>query len=162
MKSLLSIRVLFPLVVAGLISGCGGGAAKAPVEKLVNAAGSIKVDGKPVDGVRVRLTPINETKSVGGAWAVTKEDGTFTLTHWTNKEGIAPGSYLVTFSRLVKPDGTPLGPTDSPALVQAKETIAPKWSNPTPDQMAAVMRRVDIPESGKTDIEFSVTSSTKK
>ncbi len=148
------------VVVFGLFAGCSGGQ-KAPVEKLVNGSGAVKVDGKPASGVRIRLTPINETKSVGGAWAVTKDDGSFSLTHWSNKEGIAPGSYLITFSKLVKPDGTPLGETDSPALVQAKELISAKWSNPEPEQMAAVMRRVDVPDSGKQDIEFSITSSKR-
>jgi hypothetical protein len=41
-------------------------------------------------------------------------------------------------------------------MVQAKETIAKNWSNPEPDQMAALTRRVDIPEGGKTDIAFEI------
>lgn len=138
--------------------GCSG-APEAPVEKLVSGSGTIRIDGDPAANVRIRLTPINETKSVGGAWAVTKDDGTFKLTHWTNEEGIGPGSYLISFSRLLKPDGTPLGDNDSPALVQAKETIATAWSNPEPDQMSAVMRRVDISESGKVDIDFMITAA---
>jgi hypothetical protein len=146
------------LVSLTLISGCGGGV-KPPVEKLVSGSGTIKVDGKAVGGVRIRLSPINDTKSVGGAWAVTKDDGTFMLTHWSGKEGVTPGSYLVTFSKYVKPDGSPLGDKDSPALVRAKELIAPQWSSPEPEQMAALMRRVDIPESGKTDIDFSIAPS---
>jgi hypothetical protein len=81
------------------------------------------------------------------------------LTHWTNEAGIAPGSYLITFSRLVKPDGSPLGERDSPAMVQAKETIAKNWSNPEPDAMASVTRRVDIPDGGKTDIDFTIATS---
>ena len=149
------------LLASALLCGCGGGGPEAPVENLVKGSGTIKVDEKPVGGVRIRLTPINDTKSVGGSWAVTKDDGTFSLTHWTNAEGIAPGSYLITFSRLVKPDGTPLGEKDSPAMVQAKETIATVWSNPEPDQMAMLTRRVDIPEGGKSDIEFSITASAE-
>ncbi|MDP1796360.1 MAG: hypothetical protein Q8K78_02715 [Planctomycetaceae bacterium] len=147
------------LMLVSLVSGCGG--VKAPVEKLVNASGVIKLDGKPAEAVRIRFTPINETKTVGDAWAVTKEDGSFTVTHWSNKEGVTPGSYQITFSKLVKQDGTPLGANDSPALVQAKEVIAPQWSNPEPDQRIAVTRRVDIPESGKTDIQFSIASAKK-
>lgn len=152
---------LIVLLALTLLSGCGEAAKEGPVENLVKGSGSVKVDGEPAGAVRIRLTPINDTKSVGGSWAVTKDDGTFTLTHWTNKEGIAPGSYLITFSRLVKPDGSPLGEKDSPALVQAKETIATNWSNPEPDQMATLTRRVDIPEGGKQDIDFSITSEGK-
>lgn len=146
------------LIAVTSLTGCEK-TMEAPVEKLVPASGTIKVDGKPMGAIRIRLTPMNDTKSVGGAWAVTKDDGTFSLTHWTNEPGIAPGSYLITFSRFVKPDGTPLGERDSPAMVQAKETIAKNWSNPEPDQMATLARRVDIPEGGKTDIDFTITTS---
>lgn len=146
------------LLAMGSFTGCSE-SMEAPVEKLVGASGTIKVDGKPMGAVRIRLTPINDTKSVGGSWAVTKDDGTFALTHWTNEAGIAPGSYLITFSRLVKPDGSPLGERDSPAMVQAKETIAKNWSNPEPDAMASVTRRVDIPDGGKTDIDFTIATS---
>ena len=157
LQSLSSIFVASLIAITSL-TGCGEQALEAPVEKLVGGAGTIKVDGKPMGGIRIRLTPINETKSVGGSWGVTKDDGTFSLTHWTNEPGIAPGSYLITFSRYVKPDGSPLGERDSPAMVQAKETIAKNWSNPEPDQMASLTRRVDIPEGGKTDIEFTIAT----
>ena len=146
------------LVFSCCVYGCSGDS-DAPVENLVSGSGTIKLDGEPAANVRIRLTPINETISVGGAWAVTNDDGTFKLTHWTDEEGIGPGSYLISFSRLLKPDGTPLGDNDSPALVQARETIANAWSNPEPDQMSASMRRVDIPESGKADIDFMITAA---
>lgn len=149
-----------PLLAFSLLTGCQD-VIEAPVEKLVAGSGTIMVDGKPAGSVRLRLTPINDTKSVGGSWAMTKDDGTFSLTHWTNEPGIAPGSYLITFSKLVKPDGTPLGERDSPALVQAKETIATSWSNPEPDQMATLPRRVDIPDGGKQDINFTITTAKK-
>ena len=153
----LSSMFVASLIAMVSLTGCEE-TLEAPVEKLVGGSGTIKVDGKPMGGIRIRLTPINETKIVGGSWAITKDDGTFSLTHWTNEPGIAPGSYLITFSRYVKPDGSPLGERDSPAMVQAKETIAKNWSNPEPDQMASVTRRVDIPEGGKTDIEFTIAT----
>ncbi|MEX2287438.1 MAG: hypothetical protein WD648_10135 [Planctomycetaceae bacterium] len=152
---------LLLLVLLCLLPGCGG-TAKAPVEELVPASGEIQLDGKPAGGVFIRLLPIGETtKTVGGAWAVTKDDGTFTVTHWSGKEGITPGSYQITFSKLVKPDGSPLGENDSPMMVNAKETIAPRWSTPEADKLS-VRRRVDIPKEGKDDIKFSITSAPKK
>ena len=157
-------RGLWPvcsLLIFCLLPGCGS-TVKGAVEKIVPASGSIKLDGSPAGGIRIRLTPINDTKSVGGAWAVTKDDGTFTVMHWTNKEGITPGSYLITFSRMLKPDGSPLGEKDSPMMVNAKETIATKWSSPEGDKMSAIMRRVDIPDSGKKDIDFKISSAPKK
>ncbi len=156
----LSLCAAVALAFTSIVSGCSGGS-KGPVEKLVGASGLVKLDGKPAEKVRIRLTPINDTKSVGGAWAVTGDDGKFSLTHWTNQQGIAPGTYLITFSKLVKPDGSPLGEMDSPALVQAKEVVARKWSNPEPDHTVAPARRVDIPEGGKSDLEFSITSAKK-
>jgi hypothetical protein len=153
-----SIAVLLALV---LVPGCGG-TVKGAVEKLVPASGTIKLDGKPAAGIRVRLLPIGDTKSVGGAWAVTDDSGKFTVMHWTNKVGIGPGAYQITCSRMLKPDGTPLGVNESPAMVNAKETIAAKWSTPDVDRMAEMMRRIDIPEGGKTDIEFLITSAPKR
>ncbi len=149
------------LLVLFLLPGCGG-SVKGAVEKIVPASGTVKLDGRPTGGIRIRLTPINETKSVGGAWAVTNDDGSFTVMHWSNKPGITPGSYQITFSKLVNPDGTPLGDGDSPMMVDAKELIAPLWSKPDAEKMAAVMRRVDIPDSGKKDLEFKISSATKK
>lgn len=150
------------LIASMFACGCGG-SAKVPNEKLVPASGAIKLDGKPVAGVRIRLTPFNDTtKTVGGAWALTDDQGAFDVMHWTNKKGIVPGSYQITFSKMLKPDGTPLGDKDSPAMVNAKEVIAPQWSTPVVDQRLAVTRRVDIPESGKDNIEFAITSSVKK
>jgi hypothetical protein len=154
----LSFFLVASLLATSFLTGCEE-TVEAPVEKLVGASGTIKVDGKPMAAVRIRLTPINDTKSVGGSWGVTKDDGTFSLTHWTNEAGIAPGSYLITFSRLLKPDGTPLGEMDSPAMVQAKESIAPNWSNPEPDNMAILPRTVDIPEGGRTDIDFTIATA---
>ena len=94
--------VIPALTVMCLAPGCGG-SVKTPNEKLVAAAGVIKLDGKPADGVRVRFTPYNDsTKTVGGAWAVTDSDGAFDVIHWTNKKGIVPGSYLLTFSKMMQ------------------------------------------------------------
>ena len=147
-----SIFSILSLLVLCLLPGCGG-SVKGAVEKIVPASGTVKLDGRPTGGIRIRLTPINETKSVGGAWAVM---------HWSNKPGITPGSYQITFSKLVNPDGSPLADGDSPMMVDAKELIAPLWSKPDAEKMAAVMRRVDIPESGKNDLEFKISSATKK
>ena len=156
-----SIFSILSLLVLCLLPGCGG-SVKGAVEKIVPASGTVKLDGRPTGGIRIRLTPINETKSVGGAWAVTDDDGSFTVMHWSNKPGITPGSYQITFSKLVNPDGSPLADGDSPMMVDAKELIAPLWSQPDAEKMAAVMRRVDIPESGKKDLEFKISSATKK
>jgi hypothetical protein len=153
------VCIVLPFSFVVTLTGCGGSGG-APIENLVPASGTVKLDGKPAEGVRIRLVPANDTtKSVGGAWAVTEEDGTFTVMHWTKKEGIAPGSYVITFSKLVKPDGSPLDDSESPAMVQAKESIAPKWSAPDADKMTAMARRVDIPDAGKSDIDFSISSA---
>lgn len=156
-SSLLSFLLLFQLV------GCGRGVPKPPVEKLVPAAGVIQLDGKPAAGVQIRLTPFGDgsAKTVGGAYATTGEDGKFKVTHWSNKEGITPGAYLIAFSKMVKPDGSPLGAKDSPAMVNAKETIAPAWSSMEVERQERTARRVEIPETGKTDIQFSITSAPK-
>ena len=149
------------LVTLCLIVGCGGGVSKAPEEKLVQASGVVQVDGKPAVGVRIRLTPMisDGAKTVGGAWAITGNDGSFKFIHWTNKDGVVPGDYLATFSRMVKPDGSPLGEKESPIMVNAKETIAPKWSSLEVDRQTVEARRLVVPAAGKTDIQFSIKSA---
>lgn len=158
LRSVCSSLILALLVPVA--SGCGGSAAKPPEEKIVPASGVVQLDGKPAAGIRLRLTPASDgPKTVGGAYAITKDDGKFTVIHWSNKEGVVPGAYVVTFSKMVKPDGSPLGENDSPAMVNARETIAPAWADVNGDRNSAASRRLEIPASGKTDIQFSITSA---
>lgn len=156
-----SVSAVLACFVLFHVIGCGG-APPRPVEALVPAGGTIELDGKPAAGVQIRLMPFGgdgSAKSIGTSYATTGEDGKFKVIHWSNKEGISPGAYLITFSKMVKPDGSPVPPNESPAMVNAKESIAPVWSSLEVEGHLRQARRVEIPAAGKTDIKFSITSA---
>jgi len=151
-KSIVINSCLTAFMVTACI-GCGG--ASGPHEKLVEASGLVKLDGKPTSGIRLSFLPTASTKAVGGCWAITDDDGHFTVMHLSNKEGIPPGQYDVLFSRRVKPDGTPLGETDSPTMVQSEETISKMYSDPA---KIGLHNKVDITEKGATSLDFALSS----
>lgn len=152
----ISNRCLTTLVLTVCI-GCGG--SSGPAEKLVEASGMVKLDGKPTPGIRLSFLPNAGTKAVGGCWAVTDDDGHFSVVHLSNKEGIPPGKYDVLFSLRVKPDGTPLGENDSPTMVQSQETISKMYSDPA---KIGLHNKVDIPEKGATSLDFALSSVKMK
>lgn len=74
------------------------------------------------------FTPAGSTVGNGG-YATTDAEGNFELLHTrTNEKGVSEGEYVVTFSRFVKPDGSPVPPGQSPVASGGNESIPPKWS----------------------------------
>lgn len=151
-------RVALWIVPVSLCLGCGGGS-KVKVEKLVPASGIVQLDGRPTPGIRLSFQPVSGTNAVGGYWAMTDDEGKFTVMHLSKKEGLPPGKYEVLLSRRVKPDGTPLGENESPTMVQSRESISKMFSDPA---MAGLHNRVDVSENGNNSIEFKVTSVKAK
>jgi hypothetical protein len=143
------------IAVAAIAAACGCGAPKPKPETLVPVSGIVKLDGKPTEGIRMMFHPTGETKGLGGCWAITDQDGKFKVIHWSNKEGLPPGSYHVVFSRKVKPDGTPLGKDDSPTMTQSIESIAPMYSNIA---KAGLHNKVDVPDKGVSNLDFTLNS----
>ena len=139
------------------VLGCGGGGPKP--EKLVPASGIVKLNGRPTPGVRLSFRPIENTKAVGGCWAITDNDGKFKVIHFSSKEGIPPGKYEVLFSRRVKPDGSPLGDNESPTMVESRESISAMYNDPS---RAGMHNRIEVPEKGVTDLDFTVSLATPK
>lgn len=117
------------LIVQAL--GCGGGAPPPPKEDLVSVRGSVRVAGQPTAGIKILFTPTGGTGGNGG-FAVTDDSGNYELIHSrTNQPGVAAGEYVVTFSRFLTPDGAPLPANVSPFAGGARESLPPKWSDPT-------------------------------
>ena len=149
-------RILFILPVV-LLLGCGSSAGKA--EKLVPVTGTVMLDGKPTQGIRLIFQPIKETKAVGGCSAETDEQGKYEVTHWSKKKGLPPGKYEILFTRRIKADGTVLGPSESPTVVQSMDSISKMYSDPS---KAGVHNRIEIPETGIPDLDFKISSQTVK
>jgi hypothetical protein len=117
--------------------GCGGSQkGLAPVE------GTVMLDGTPMPGVYVFFDQPDASKNRAFI-GQTDEQGHFELREAGEKyAGTPPGPYRVTLSTAVakpgSPDGAPLPP----------ERVPPKY--------ARGKLKLDVPESGKTDVRFDL------
>lgn len=114
----------------GFAAGCGSGSA--PQAQLVAVTGKVTMGGSPLTGVAVSFIPAQQTRGTG-AYGVTDAAGQFSLMHPTQKPGIEPGTYQVTFSKMVAKDGSPIPEGKTAADVEAVQLIPPPYSEPNPD-----------------------------
>ncbi|HEY2252860.1 MAG TPA: carboxypeptidase-like regulatory domain-containing protein [Planctomycetaceae bacterium] len=101
------------LAMVVLIAGCSEAPAVGPdVGKLVPVSGKVTLDGKPLAGATVNFMPKASAKTGFGATGTTDEAGEYSLeVHIGNgktSEGVLPGIYDVTVTKLTKLDGTPV------------------------------------------------------
>ena len=83
------------------VAGCSGAP---PLETLVPVAGSLMVNGKPLDGVTITFIPEIAKNNRGGS-GTTGVDGSFKVTDLTqNLPGLAAGKYTIAYSRMRLPD----------------------------------------------------------
>jgi hypothetical protein len=83
---------LSTLLVVFLLAGSGCGNRLVPVE------GVVTLDGKPVEGATVMFVP---TEGSGRpATGATESDGSFRLKSFDSGDGILPGNYKVTVSKI--------------------------------------------------------------
>jgi hypothetical protein len=90
-------------LLASCASGCGGGEDRLP---LFPASGVVLADGKPADGVEVRLVPADaiDDRDALRPFATTGADGAFALGTYEKGDGAPAGRYKVT---LFQPDQPP-------------------------------------------------------
>lgn len=149
------MRMLLSALLAGaLLAGCGSSGKTTPAE-LIPVEGTVKLGGAPTSDILVNLTPYGNTKGQG-AWGKTDAAGAFKLLHLSNKEGVEPGEYVISFSYLVKTDGTPLPPNTSPTEVPSVQGISSPWSESTSE---AFSQRVNVKKEGMSPLSFDVPPS---
>lgn len=125
-------------VTLAAVPGCGGG------PKLVPVAGTVTLDGEPLEVVTFLQTNAKDTLAV----AETDDEGNYLLAH-LGRPGAAAAKYKVSISYLVGTDGTVYGlaPRSGLAkpygLLTAKELLPPEWSD-----RGVVTRVVEVTESG--------------
>jgi len=136
-----------------LLGGCSSGP---PGPKLVPASGTVTLDDKPLASAEVMFIPEDQTKGQA-AVARTDDGGKFELlSNDRKRKGAAAGSYKVTISKLVTPDGrdfTPdpnSGPMDTGGF---KELLPPTYSDTLQTTLTA-----DIPDGGTSSLEFKLKS----
>ena len=136
------------------VAGCGGGGADPG--KLAPVSGKVTLDGKPLAGATVTFTGRGETKG-SGAFGFTDGEGKYTLEHRSNKRGINPGEYMVSFSRLTMPDGSPIPEGKTGADVDAVESVPEKHTYDGQQAAAVPTNTATVGEDGAT-LDFELTS----
>src|SRR5262245_57887068 len=122
------VRGFAVLATASLVAvspGCGDGV------KLVPVAGTVTLDGKPLEGATLSFVPVpGSTVSTSGT-DITGPDGNFQMT-FKGRAGLAPGKYTVMVSKTEEvklPGGREIHPVFAKAKFEkqlmgvAKETI---------------------------------------
>lgn len=123
------------LAAALAVAGCGQSAPLVPV------SGTVKLDGKPIEGVLVTFRLASgDLKPI--ATGTTNAQGEFELRHVERGAGIPAGEYKVTLS------------TERPDR-EGAEVFPAKYHNPEETILTA-----SVPEGGKT-FEFTAQSSRK-
>jgi hypothetical protein len=123
---------LLPAVAAGLLAGCGGGPAPAPV------TGTLAAGGKPVAGITVHLAPVHgHTPGARDAYGPVDDRGNFTMKTQELGAGVIPGRYKVL---LVPPDWGP-----------SKATVGSRYAG-----LDAPLKEVDVPAGGIAGLDLTV------
>ncbi|WP_339730831.1 carboxypeptidase regulatory-like domain-containing protein [uncultured Gimesia sp.] len=135
-RSLLSC-LLFCLV------GCGGAAVENTLE-VYPVSGMVLVDGKALPAVSVTFFPEKATKGNGG-FGATDESGNFTLKDRDQREGVSEGTYRVLFTRLVKPDGSPIGNDQMAADVGAVNQLPEIYNDLSQSPVTATVGKTNEP-----------------
>lgn len=88
---------LLSMVLACVLSGCGGGASY----ELVPVSGRVTLDGQPLANARVSFQPARDQTDTGpGSSGVTDAEGKYVLSvaGETETAGAVPGKHMVTIS----------------------------------------------------------------
>ena len=96
---MITSRIILVVLVSAVAVGCGKRGITAPSTAPVS--GTVLVNGKPANGVKVRFHPqfdIGTIKFIPSG--ETGTDGRFTLSTATASDGAPPGDYVVTFELL--------------------------------------------------------------
>jgi hypothetical protein len=151
MRCIAFLSLAFP-VLAGVL-GCGSGVEK-PEYNVHPVTGVVKVNGKPEALVSVSFIPVDGAKAdQTTATGTTNESGEFTLSIPGGKEGAPAGQYRVIFTKLLKRDGTPLGPDEMAADAGAENVLPAIYADPAQTPQGA-----EVPEGGKK-FEFEIKGS---
>jgi hypothetical protein len=142
---------LVGLLGVAFLVGCSSGVQPEVIPPLESVSGKVTLDGQPAKGVSVTFFPAENNKG-NASTSTTDDDGHYTLTYRNGEEGIAVGDYVVLFSKLTQPDGSPIPEGQTAADVGAVDQIPESYrllDNP--------VNMVSVPKGGKT-FDFDLKS----
>jgi hypothetical protein len=91
MKHFITITLLLVLFAA---SGCG----QRGLSGLSKVSGTITLNGQPLDGATISLSPV--TEGLRAASAVSDASGNFKVTTLHPNDGVQPGDYLISVTKV--------------------------------------------------------------
>jgi hypothetical protein len=152
-------RLNYPALTLALLAvGCGQSEPTVNVlvdpAKLVSASGTVKSHGEPLAGAVVMLMNSSGIPSIGE----TGSDGRFVL-ETASQRGALPGTYQVTISYMVSPEGKPQGLASRSAMVRSKEMVEavevlpPEYSDIKKTKLTAEVGQ----EGARLDFDLPVT-----
>ncbi|HET6879340.1 MAG TPA: hypothetical protein VFI31_04265 [Pirellulales bacterium] len=117
--------------------------------KLLPVKGTVTLDGQPLPAADVVFFAGDPPLAFAGQ---TKADGSYELQGLAGKEAALQGVCKVTVSRMVKPDGSPVSPEETPVESGAVEQLPPKYTG-----YATTMLTATVAPGGAT-CDFALTS----
>lgn len=141
LTSMRLVDLRIALVVCAALCGCNRTPAVPKVQTLP-VTGKVTLDGQPLAGANVVFMTSDPPATF---FATTKDDGTYQLQAPEDRAALLKGSCQVTISRMVKPDGSPMGEGEMPAMVGAVEQLPQRYS-----MLATSQLKADVPEGGGT------------
>lgn len=137
-------------IVSLAICGCSSSAASPPQIEASPVKGVVTLDGKPLAGAEVTFMTGEPPTICGGR---TKDDGSFELQGLAGRAAAMQGNCKVTISRMVKTDGSVLGPDEPPANAEAHEQLLPRYSHLDATTLTANVA------AGGGSFDFALTSN---
>jgi hypothetical protein len=122
---------------------------------LVPVAGTVTLDGRPLEGALVTLIPTGETPGQAGSGR-TDAEGRFKIVSLQDgRDGVAPGTHQVLVTKLVNPDGSPYVPQpgEGPMDGTGRELLHPQYSDVGESRLTAV-----VPPAGLSDLALPLKS----
>ena len=122
--------------------------------QLISVSGTVTLDGKPLNYATVSFVPQGNTPGHGGT-GPTDVAGKYQVNYLRGGKGLLPGSYKVTISCFLMPDGKP-PPPDVPVMQTKADSVVPyQYSDINMTPLTAEVK------AGGAPIDFSLKSGKK-
>lgn len=123
-----------------LLAGCDGSdAPEGP--SLSDVTGKVLLNDEPLVGTDLAFVPTGTTEGIGGS-VRTDDSGSFQgVLYARGGTGLPMGTYKVTISKRLMPDGSPVAADDETPAIEspAQETLPPYYSNPEKSKLEVVV-----------------------
>ncbi len=150
------------LFVAGSVQfqGCSKANGYDAPSNLIPVTGIVTIDGQPLDYASINFIPKTGTAGLGG-YAITDGDGKFTAIHLSSSEGLEPGTYEATFSKITMPDGSPVPAEMDAADAGAIQFLPQHLTEPNPGSNQHILTVTSVPQTVTFELSGKPTRRTR-